>query len=65
MDWRKQPDAMLRKVAERRVVDGIRFTVHRGPNGSTVDAPCSCFGHPLRTHSTFDCPWLAKRRKRT
>jgi len=47
------------------VVEGIAYTVYRSEEGSVVDSPCQCFGHPHRTHSTPDCPWMAKRRRQS
>jgi len=48
-------------TTETVTVDGIPYKVHRDRDGSTVDSPCACFGSTYRAHSTFACPWLAKR----
>ena len=36
--------------------NGVDVIVYRGPNGSYVDADCTCFGNPGRMHSRSDCP---------
>lgn len=58
--WRlAMPPQLETEICE---VEGIGYTVTRGPDGSTVNTPCSCFGIASRTHDNVDCPWLAKAR---
>lgn len=36
--------------------NGVRVRVHEQDGGTTVEAECSCFGSPTRTHSRESCP---------
>jgi len=53
MSTRKDPKA------ERQDRNGVIVKVWRwSGEGSTVEATCECFGHPLRVHTASDCPYL-------
>lgn len=45
-----------RRKVERQDRNGVKVRVTRADDGSTVEADCSCFGHPFRTHSRMTCP---------
>ena len=52
-------------VREKIVIDGIGYvvTLHydaQGIAGRVVDSQCQCFGHPMRMHSTMNCPCRAR-----
>lgn len=44
---------MAKQIDQSR--NGVRVIVNRQINGSTVEASCHCYGHPLRTHSNPRC----------
>jgi hypothetical protein len=37
-----------------------RFRDNLGVSGTTVEADCNCFGHPMRACSSSQCPMLTK-----
>jgi hypothetical protein len=44
---------------EMTVKNGVKVKVaHFEGGGTSVEATCHCFGHPLRTHSNPYCPNL-------
>jgi hypothetical protein len=50
-------------VAEDQSCNGVKVTVYRFKNGSTVvDATCQCFGAIGRLHSNERCPLLLRLR---
>jgi hypothetical protein len=49
----------IRRLREDQSRNGVRVVKHTFPDGgATVDADCQCFGHPMRVHSTSNCPYL-------
>ncbi len=54
---------MKRTEKQNKTRNGVRVIVTRhydsnGQTGSTVDASCTCFGYPFRTHNNSWCPNL-------
>jgi hypothetical protein len=47
--------------AEDQSRNGVRVIVTRHKDGTTVDASCSCFGIPGRTHSSTSCPRIGAK----